>query len=418
MITEKSLSGRRFVWALFSLALAARVGVVLRAGPPVFSGDSLEYHRYAVSVLENGRFEAGGSRATRMPGYPLFLCAAYAAAGPSPRAVQALQCLLGALTCLLIYGCARRLVAPPWAAACGLAAAFCRDLVAPSGWLLSECLYAFLLAAGFFALYREGWSARRRALCCAAAFGGAYAARPEAAVLVAPILAALGWRKGFSRRASAWGLAAFLAFPAAWAWRNARALGRPLPASSVGGFNAYLGLRLPLARFKPGLGPIFEPPAALGELDRDAAFLAEYRRLRAETSRFDRLRARMYNLAALYYPFLPEYDATYMLLFPFFLAGLWLARMRRELVPLAWAVLASSAVYAIFAGPVSRYRFGFAPCWVLLAACGAEHARKVFGPRRWRLAAGGWAAANLAVALGSPVFRRAALALKGLVWPG
>jgi len=395
-------------------ALGVRLDFALQRGSSAeLAGDALEYHSYAVSVIERGRYESlAGDRATRLPGYPLFLAAVYAAFGVSTVVVQQVQCVLGALACVLLFFAAEGLVPEPWPLVCGLLAAFYPDLIAPSASLLSETLYSFALAAFLAAFYALRAGPARSAACGAAA-ALACLSRPEALPWAVLVLAFLPlWRKGSRPRHAALALGVFAALYGLWAGRNFLVFHRFVPASSLGHYTMYLGLRLPLARLSGDFGPLFAPPAGLSELERDALYGGAFRALLASLSWTAVLKAYAIDFLSLYYPFLPGYDAPYVFLVPFWLFGLWLARARRELWPIAGLVLLSSAAYTLFGGPVSRYRFGFAPFVILLAVAAMRSLRGMVAKRRWNLWVGAWLGANLLIWAGSGLFRHFALSLR------
>jgi hypothetical protein len=408
----------RAALAVVALALALRVGYVLSQGAPApLAGDAAEYRAYASSVASTGRFEGpNGARGTRMPGYPLFLAALETAAGPSTRTVQWAQCLLGALTCLFVFLWAGSLLRPPWALACGLAAACSYDLIAPASWTLTECLYSFLLAASFCFLSLRGFTVRRRALLGGLFFGLTSLVRPEVLPFAALTLAASPLLlKGFARRHAALGLGIFIALGSLWVGRNALVFRRFIPVSTVGGFNLYCGLRLPLDRLGDS-GPMAAPTSA-GELERDADFRRAYVELRRSVPIARQAKAYLFNLLSVYYPFLPQYDWTYVLLVPFWIFGLWRARARRDLWPVAGLVVGLSVVFAFLAGPVSRYRFGFSPCLILLAGVGAQDLHeRTRDSKKFYWAAAGWTAANLFVWLAAGELRQVLLWCKALFW--
>jgi hypothetical protein len=409
----------RAALAVAAAALFLRVGYVLRQGPPApLAGDAVEYRAYADSVAARGVYEGpNGDRATRMPGYPLFLAALEKAAGPSTRAVQWAQCVLGALACAFIYLWALKVVRPGWALACGLAAAGSYDLIAPSAWVLTEALYGFLLSGSLCVLYQDQLPPRRRALLGALGLALTFYVRPEVLPFAALILAAAPFAlKNFPRRAAAPALGVFLAAASLWGGRNALVLGRFVPVSTIGRYSLYLGLRLPLDHQDLALEPRHVAPAAMPELERDADYLREYRALRARVPLARRLKAYAFSLLTVYYPFLPAYDWTYVLLVPFWLFGFWLALGRRELWPPALIVAGLSVVFAFLAGPVSRYRFGFSPCLIVLAGAGAQELHDRARARRFAWGAGAWTAANLAAWAASAGLRETALRLKDLIW--
>jgi hypothetical protein len=399
-------------------ALGVRVNYVLRQKPAeALAGDAVEYHSYAVSLLEQGRYESvAGDRATRMPGYPAFLAAVYAAAGVSAAAVFLAQAVLGALACVLLVFAAEALVPDPWPLVCGLAAAFSPDLVAPCGALLSEALYSFALAAFLAALY-AGRAGRARAAVCGLAAAGACLIRPEAAPWAVATLAFLPkWIKGFRPKDAALGLAVFAAVYGLWVVRNEVVLHRFLPASSIGHYTMYLGLYLPLEHQLGDFGPMFSPPAGFSELERDALYGQAFRTLFAQLPWLVVLKAYAFDFFSIFYPFLPGYDAPYAILAPFWLFGLWLARRRRELRPIAVLIVLSAAVYTVFGGPVSRYRFGFAPFLILLSVVGLRELRDRLSRRRWNWAVGVWVGFNLAVWAGAGLFRDFALRIRDTVF--
>ena len=414
---------RRRLVAALAVAAAAfvlRAGCVLRQGPPApLAGDAVEYRAYADSLATRGVFEGPhGDRATRMPGYPGMLAALELVAGPSTRAVQWAQCVLGALTCVFVYLWALRILGPEWALVCGFAAAGLYDLIAPASWVLTETVYSLLLAASFCALAQDEMALVPRALSAGLGFALAYLVRPEVLPFAGLILlSAPRMVRGFTRRGAALALAVFLAAPALWAARNALVFGRLVPVTSVGKYNVYLGLRLPLEHQGLDLGPLHAAPAGLSELDRDADFAPAYRDLLGRITWKQRLKAYAFNLLTVYYPFLPAYDWTYVLLAPFWLVGLGLAVKRPELRPAAILVCGLSVVFALLAGPVSRYRFGFAPCLVVLAGAGAQELRaRSRGAKRFLGGAAAWAAVNLLVFLASADVRAAVLRVKALIW--
>ena len=408
------------IWIVFFVALVMRLGYVLWQGPPApLAGDAAEYGAYAQAIGSRAQFAGpDGVRATRMPGYPMLIALVAKAAGPSTRALQLVQCLLGALACVMVFWWAQALLGAPWPLICGLAAAVSYDLIAPASWTLTECLYSFLLAASFCVLYRESLPIRWRAMGAGFGFGVTALVRPEVLPFSFLILGAASFIfKGFSRRSAALALAAFLSINFVWVVRNALVFRRFVPVSTVGGWNGYLGLYLPLHHLGLEPRPIPTAPAGIGEIERDAFYRQNYRELRRTTSFVNQIKAYTFNLLTVYYPFLPSFDWTYATLIPFWLWGVWRARSRRELWPIVGLVAGLSAMFAVLAGPVSRYRFGFAPCLILLAGVGAESLRAQFkDARKFAGAAGLWATANVFLWLGSEQPRRAALWLKDLFW--
>src|ERR1019366_4912191 len=102
-------------------------------------GGPAEYQSSALNLSEAGRYENyDGLKASRMPGYPLFLDAVYTVCGRSVLAVQVAQSLAGAATCVLVLLLAWEWFDPRWALAGGLAAAFYFDLISPCARVTTE----------------------------------------------------------------------------------------------------------------------------------------------------------------------------------------------------------------------------------------------------------------------------------------
>lgn len=402
--------------AVFAVALAVRLGHLAQTGAPSdLRGDAADYHAYAVSLAEHGRFAGpDGSRGGRMPGYPAFLAGVYSLGG-GPRAAALVQCLLGAAGAALVALTAWTLLPPAWALGAGFSAAAYFGLVDPCVLLLSECLYSFLLAAALFFLYKDG-PPPRRAASFGAALGLTYLVRPE--LLPYALLASAAFPrclKGFGRRESALAAAAFSLFVAGWTARNYAVLGAPLPATSTSGSVRYFTLYLSKLSRGEDPGPKHEPAAGLPELARERSFARAADALEGEVSLAGRLKTAAYNILSMYYPFLPGYDVTYMLLAPFWLYGLFAALSRPELWPLAAPIPFSVAVFTFLGGPASRYRQGIAPCLVLLGVWGLWRLRERL-PAAWPRLVGAWTALNAVVWLFAPQIRAGALAVKALLW--
>jgi hypothetical protein len=402
---------RKAAAAVFLLALVLRLAFLWRQGPPPIVGDSIEYHDYAVHLLDAGSYVgASGERATRVPGYPLFLAAVYAVFGRSVLAASIVQCVLGAVTCVLLLGLASEVLPPPWPLYAGLAAACYWGLIVPCAALLSECLYSFFLVLSLRVLYKSGWTPRHRALGFGALSGYLYLIRPEplpyilATSLLLPHLFAR-----FGRRETLKALAASALVAGLWVGRNAAIFHRLMPASSVGKSVGYLSLYLPAQRLGLAPEPRHAPPAGADELEREASFSEAYKSLAGRLTWGQIARCYVLNLATILYPFLPEYDWTYVVLVPFWLIGFGLAVKRRELWPMAGAAACSLGVFVFFGGPASRYRQGISPFLILLAIAGLRSCAEKIGAPRARLWGGAWLGVNLLVWLGQSPFRMAVL---------
>jgi hypothetical protein len=402
---------------VFGLALLLRLWYWM--SHPVYDvvGDAVEYQAFARSLAETGRYLGPhGEAASRMPGYPLFQAVLRVFTGGSLDVLLAVQCALGALTCVILTDLARRFVPEAWAVACGVLAACYYDLIVPSGAPLSECLYSFFLVLSVWALYRPEWKPRVRAFAFGALSGCLYLVRPEPLpyILTATALFPFIFPK-FGRKEIAASLAALLLVTGLWVGRNAVIFHRFLPASSVGKTVGYLSLYLPAERMGLVSGRHFAP-SELGELERDADYAAAYKSLAASLTRGQIVKAYLFNLVSILYPFLPQYDWTYVFVVPFWLYGCVVAARRKELWPVAGAVLCSLSVFTFFGGNVARYRQGVSPFIVLLAVVGMKAARDAMGDARFRLRASSWLGANALIWLFQGQARQAALWLRAAAW--
>ncbi|MBI4424310.1 MAG: glycosyltransferase family 39 protein [Elusimicrobia bacterium] len=407
--------GWRSLLAVGLFAFAVRAGYVLTQEPWPLRGDALGYHQFAVSVLERGEYRGPHGVASRPPGYPLFLAAVYAAFGEGLRPVQLVQCVLGSLSVVMIMAMSGRWLPGAWPLAVGLFAACFYGLVEPCRAMMAECLYAFLTALAWLLLTSGGRGPGLRVVGAGAVTGLAALVRPEGLLIGGAALAV-----GAATRPRLWrpataalGILALGAMLAPWAARNWKALGKPVAGSTNGSYNLYLGLYLPLEAMGLERDRRFLVEG-LPELEADRVYGREFRALARRTPPSKFVLAYVFNAATHFYPFLPGYDLTFMLLLPFWLGGMALAWSRPELRPAAAGALVSIAVYTVFGGPVSRYRHSHAALQMLLGSAALAVLLEAGPP--WRRLAAGWAAANAAVWALAPALRQAALWLRDAVF--
>lgn len=417
-MTQGDIFERRAAWSIFSAALAVRAAYAWHRGLPPLVADAAEYRFYARSLVETGSYLGPqGEVAARMPGYPLFLAAVRVLFGESVIAVVAAQCLLGAVTCLLLYRLAQRLLPGPWPLVCGLLSAVYFGLVEPVSLVLSESLYSFFLVLSAWALFHPRWRPVVRAATFGVLSGALYLVRPEplpyilATIALAPFL----W-PAFGRKEIAAALAGLALMTGVWIGRNFAHFHRFIPASTAGKSVVYISLYLPAARH--GLAPEgrWFAPADMGELESEAQFTARFKELASRLTWYQLASAYLFNGVSILYPFLPAYDWTYMLVLPFALGGLAVAVRRRELWPAAMSVVFSLTIFTFCGGWASRYRQGVAPFIILLGAAGMMAVHDKVGSARFKVLAGGWLCLNLLVWAGQSQVRQLALWIRGLAW--
>jgi hypothetical protein len=399
---------------VFGTALAVRLGVLLGMEAPIlqpYRADAAEYHAYAVSLSQTGVYMTlDQRRASRMPGYSIFLAALYKLFGTHHRWVAAAaQALLGALSCVLLWALARAAMTPGWALACGLFSSICWDLILPGLSLLSEAFAIFLILAFVWVLRHEkpGWTRKGAALGVATGFLFLTRAEIGLAAGLAVLFARLD-RKTLLSFAAAGALTV-----APWLVRNYALFHRFMPGTSASAASLYIGvfgtIRDGLKAEVPGL-TLEMAPAATPEGELSGYYKQKTTEFYAKVPRSLLLRALTFNAAILFYPFLPEYDATFVFLLPFIAYSLTLWRRKPEIRPLIVFAAALIGQYLLAGQTVSRYRFNLAPLFILLGFTSLSS-------RTWpKGALAGWAAFNAAGAVFAPHLRAIALSIKGALW--
>ena len=245
----------------------------------------------------------------------------------------------------------------------------------------------------------------------AAALAAACVIRPDLGPFILAVGAFLPWfhPRLSPRHALLW-VPVFLLFFAPWVGHNYRVFGKPIISGTQGQAALYYGLNYPLESLGDA-GPPAGAPAGMPELEQKAYYARGFAELWAATPLRKILRAYAFNVAAMFYPFLPEYDWSYVLLAPFWLWALWRWRVLPETRVLWLLFFLYTAVHAVAGGPVSRYRETLSAPLVLLAAAGAQDLSRRLGPSLWRWA-GGYAALNLLVWLYAAQARGLALWVK------
>ena len=184
----------------------------------------------------------------RAPLYPYFLAAAYAATGQRFDGPRALQHMIGALTCGLVFLIARRLHGPRAALVAGVIAGLYGPLIYYENELLSTSLEALWLAAGVYTILRAADApSLPRWLVAGLVFGLGAITRPTFLILW-PVIVLWRWTTGRAairrpRRAAeamAWTAGFFLPILPV-TLHNRICGGEWVMIASQGGINFYLG---------------------------------------------------------------------------------------------------------------------------------------------------------------------------------
>ena len=325
---------RRLLW-LFGIALIVRL-LYIGAGIEVPPQDTPDYDEIAHNLLAGEGFVASSNwfghelRAWRAPLYPLLLAAVYAI-WDNHVAVKVVQAILGAVTVLLVYLLTRRLYPPAAIMAGGLAAGY-EPLVASANEVMTEALFTTLLvaavAAAIEARHRPAWYWPAAA---GILVGLAALTRPVGLLAAPAILAVSAWEDLPGHRAwQRWlpfaGLlsAGVLAAMLPWTVRNAAVLGAFVPLSTHGGFIvARSNSEHPAWRQAHGWQIDKETfDTYPGEGERDRRWMDQGMRWIADhPGAWLGLGAQRFLRFG--YVFRPDYNAAFVIIVPFLLAGMW-----------------------------------------------------------------------------------------------
>ena len=182
-------------------ALAVRLGYVLLVAPaPVGVGGDAGYYHSAANLIAHGHFLSrsilGGSYPTaeHPPLFPLALSVVSLFGGESLLAHRVAGCVIGSLTVVAVamLGPEARRTARRWIAG-GLAAVY-PPLVTADGLVMSEPLFALLVAAAL--IVALGPPGRRQALLLGLTIGLSALTRGEGLALLALLAWPVAWRSG------------------------------------------------------------------------------------------------------------------------------------------------------------------------------------------------------------------------------
>ncbi|MEZ6068991.1 MAG: glycosyltransferase family 39 protein [Pirellulales bacterium] len=237
---------RRIIWLVGIVLL----GTTLRAGlivntPGALATDPDGYRRLAEQLRFTGTLGHGDvPSAFRPPLYPLVLVPLVGWGPTAPAAIAVLHLAMAALTIVLVvaWGETLRLGRASYFAA--LVVACDPVLLWQSTQVMTETLAALLAAAAGWLLARASMCGGRRSwLVAGAVFGLGALCRPDFLVWSALVVVALllsEWRRKRSIAAALLVATAAAVVLMPWVVRNWYVFGRPLPATTHGGYTALL----------------------------------------------------------------------------------------------------------------------------------------------------------------------------------
>ena len=263
LLTIQSQSSyRKALVAIFLLAFLLRVGYVIfqyqssAVNGGFVTGDGALYLKLSSNFSAGKGFSLNDTPTDWiMPGYPLFLSACAKLFGSGTQSVSIVQCVLGALACVLIAAMAAKLFGNAVGVIAGLLAATYYELIIwTSGIIMTEPIYVFLIALSLYLLVTARQSDQKKHLWWLAAsgtsFGLAALVRPPAfltAMSMAALLAAQVLIQGLNGKSLGnlvrpfifGGCCLLVLIP--WGIRNRLRLGEFLLVSTESGYVLWLG---------------------------------------------------------------------------------------------------------------------------------------------------------------------------------
>lgn len=387
---------RALVPVIIIIAVAARIAVGVSLDTGLRFPDSHDYARIAENILAgDGPRLNERTVANRGPGYSYFLAGIIGiarVAAPDARlesspglviVIRIVQALISGALCWIVYRIGRRLFSPEAGMAAAAVAALDPVLAYFSVLVLSEMLFAALLAGAVLCLLKTGDGGMRWAVACGVLLGLSALVRPPVLLLIPVLLGvwlAVNRSRTGIRTALAAGIVA-LAVISPWPIRNYRLTGRPVFTTLSAGASLYEGT-CPEADGGPAMEKITWPAeiAGMNEVEKNGFLRAKaVGCMRADPIRMIRLAgsklARFWNI----FPNFGTYrQVSYMAVsalhvLPVMVCvaiGLALWRGR----PAAAVVLAVPAVYfsllhMVFVGSI-RYRAPVMPLLGVFAGAG------------------------------------------------
>ena len=250
----------RLVWVLL-IAFALRLVVAIVWRDTVPYSDYFYYHEAGRLQAIDAQFYFRAENLERYaklawwpPGYPWFLGAVYAIAGPSVHAAVAVQVLLGTFVCGLVYAIGARAVSRRTGILAALLVAVNPTYVFMTNLTASENLAVVWMTLGLWFAARATAPARSAVLA-----GIAFAAAALVRAVCAGVTIVAGlWMLRSSRARAGLLATAFLLALSPWAVRNAIVAGSPALVCFGGGLNFYFGHNAA----SPGYRELSETPFA------------------------------------------------------------------------------------------------------------------------------------------------------------
>lgn len=352
--------------------------------------DELDYDRYAFNIFTgNGyRLEPDGPPSSiRPPLYPLFLSTIYWIFGRSYTVVRIIQCIIGGLSCILIYYVGSRIFGERNGKISAFIATFYPPFIYFCPLLVTESLFIFLLLLSvFLLLIMREIPALSKVILCGVILGLTVLTRANALFFLPFVLLwiILTFRRGIKKSivVSAILLCGVAIAIGPWTVRNYLVWHRIVPISLQGGFCFWTSNNPFIADHPTHWGryalpqqlPFFDELKGLDEAERDRRFW----QLGIDflKNNPDKIPNLLWHKFLRFWNPLPDLSGrdkmvlllTYGLLLPFMASGLILSFWKEERPLILYFVILAFMLNSLVFWGMGRFRAPIAPYLIMFAS--------------------------------------------------
>ena len=359
--------------------------------------DSITHIQMAENIISGNGMTDGNYYSIRAPGYPLFLAAVFKLFGKSMLAVQLVQIIISLVSCWFVYKISRFYFSREVSFLAFTLYSVSYGAFSLPGQILTECLYVFFLLSAFYFMLKEKY------VLTGFLFAIGYFFRQEILIFALfVVLVEVAVKKRIVHALKL--LLPMMVLISVWGTRNyiihqKFIIGTTSTFEHLYESNIYIFERM-------GWKVLPEIPNAgkgLGELELNQLKKERCRVMFSQQPLYRLIIAPFLKLGFFLYPFLPEYDVTYVWILPFWILGM--ARLSREFGKY-WQFygifIILVALMAVFHA-IPRFRNIFLPFMVIFASVSLVEEYKKGGYMRTGVVC--WFFGNIVVYFFSPLFR-------------
>lgn len=381
VLVDEQQEEKQLLLALFALALAIRLVFVIPTAGMLLGGDAGYYDGVAQNLLAGKGHIAhnvmGADRQSLMPPlYPAFLAAVYFCLGHNWLAVQLIQVVLGAMTCVLIYLIARHLTNRRVGWIASLIAVGYPTLILFTREIMTETLFLFFLVVWMWFMMsrdRELLSFRNQAL--SGIMQGIMTLTRAVTFFLPWFVLLWQWKrfKDVRKAAFLFSMAMILFFAltlAPWTIRNYRAHNAFIPVASEG-YEMLWIFKVKLKGLIPPTDYKYLPPSwyELPEAERGQLALRESLRVFKEQP-FKFIKNSLIGSLAMFRPFTPatDYNLSLGILLPLAAMGVFFSVKFGRKISITHLLLVNFWAMVILTYGHPRFLVPLLPSLFILAA--------------------------------------------------